>query len=120
EYQVIRNGAYVTILKTADEADDAIRITNFTDDNVSSAGNAAELSVSTGTGEGSEDPENDTLVSGLTTKNSTTAATFGDPATIYWEIFDNNGKTSGKSGYVEIDESGEVKIDSLGTPLSFD
>ena len=121
EYQVIRNGAYVTILKTADEADDAIRITNFIDDDNSALPEAtkAKLSVSTGTGEGSEDPENDTLVSGSATKDSTTAATFGDPATIYWEIFDNNGNTAGKSGYVEIDESGEVEIDSTGIPVSF-
>jgi flagellar hook-associated protein 1 FlgK len=115
-YQVIRNGAYVTILKTADEADDAITITDFTD----ATNDNAELSVSTGTGEGSDDPENDTLVSSSTTKDSTKAATFGDPATIYWEIFDNDGNASGKSGYVEIDESGAVEIDSTGTPVSFD
>ena len=114
KYKVIRNGAYVSILKAADE-EDAITITNFT------STSPAELSVSTGTGEGSDDPENDTLVSGSATKNSTTAATFGDPATIYWEIFDNKGNASGESGYVEIDESGEVEIDSTGPPkLSFD
>ena len=116
DYQVIRNGSSVTILKTADEADDAITITNFTSTSPP-ATSPAELSVSTGTGKGSEKPENDTLSS---TKDSTKAATFGDPATIYWEIFDNNGNASGKSGYVEIDESGEVEIDSTGTPLSFD
>ena len=103
-------------MRTADEEYDAITIANFTDGGV---GDAAVLSVSTGTGQGSEDPENDTLVSGSTTKNSTTAATFGDPATIYWEIFDNNGNTSGESGYVEIDESGEVEIGSTGGTLKF-
>jgi len=114
EYQVIRNGAYVTILKTADESDDAITIiTDTTSDD-------AVLSVTTGIGEGSEKPENETLVFSSIEKDSTTAATFGDPATIYWEIFDNNGNASGESGYVEIDESGEVEIGSTGALLNFD
>jgi flagellar hook-associated protein 1 FlgK len=95
---------------------DAIVISDFRDN----GNDDAMLRVSTGTGSGSESPENDTLVSGSATKDSTTAATFGDPATIYWEIFDNKGNASGQSGYVEIDESGAVEIDSTGTPVSFD
>nr|WP_321399655.1 flagellar hook-associated protein FlgK [uncultured Desulfobacter sp.] len=118
-YQVIRNGASVTILKTADEEDDAVIITGFTNDT-----NDAMLSVSTGTGEGCEEPENDTLVfllSGLSTKDSATAVTFSDPAIIYWEILDSRGNATGEDGYVEIDESGVVEIIEGGkTTLSFD
>jgi len=116
-YQVIRNGSSVTILKTANEEDDAITITDFTD---STTGDAV-LSVSTGTGSGSESPENDTLDSASTTKNSTTAVAFGDPAIIYWEILDNSGHSTGESGYVDIEESGVVEIiESTGPTLSFD
>ena len=114
-YQVIRNGSSVTILKTADEKDDAITITtDLTSDD-------AVLSVATGTGVGSEKPENETLVFSSSEKDSTTAATFGDPAIIYWEIFDNSGNSIGESGYVDIDESGEVKIpEATGATLSFE
>ncbi len=99
-YNIIKNGASVTIVKTDQKDEDAIEISNFT-------GGSAQLSVSTGTGSGSESPENDTLSS---TKNSTTALTFGDPAIIYWEIFDHTGNSTGKSGYVDIDEPGLIEI----------
>nr|WP_319393165.1 flagellar hook-associated protein FlgK [uncultured Desulfobacter sp.] len=115
-YQVIRNGSSVSILKTADQQEDAMTITNFTDSTAD-----AVLNVSTGTGEGTEAPENNVLVSGSTIKNSTTAATFADPAIIYWEILDKSGYSTGESGYVEIDESGVVEITEQGkTTLSFD
>jgi flagellar hook-associated protein 1 FlgK len=114
-YQVIRNGSSVSILKTAEE-DESIAITNFTD----STGDAV-LSVSTGTGEGAEAPENNTLVSGSTTKASTTAATFSDPATIYWELLDSSGHATGKSGFVDVDDAGMVEIVENGkTTLSFE
>nr|WP_320193718.1 flagellar hook-associated protein FlgK [uncultured Desulfobacter sp.] len=109
-YEVIKNGTSVTIVKIDEEDEDAIEISNFT-------GNA-ELSVSTGTGIGSESPENDTLSS---TKDSTTAVTFGDPAIIYWEILDSSGYSTGEDGYIEIDESGVVEITENGkTTLSFE
>ncbi|MCG8552936.1 MAG: flagellar hook-associated protein FlgK, partial [Desulfobacterales bacterium] len=115
-YQVIRNGSSVSILKTADQEEDAITITNFAD----STGDAV-LSTSTGTGEGAEAPENNTLVAGSATKSSTTAATFSDPATIYWEILDSSGYSTGKSGYVDVDEAGMVEIVEDGkTTLSFE
>nr|WP_320015079.1 flagellar hook-associated protein FlgK [uncultured Desulfobacter sp.] len=110
-YEIIKNGTSVTIVKIDEDDKDAIEISNFT-------GGNAELSVSTGTGSGSESPENDTLSS---TKNSTTAVTFGDPATIYWESLDSSGNSTGESGYVDIDESGVVEIiESTGTTLSFE
>ena len=119
-YEVIKNGTSVTIVKIDEEDQDAIEITNFTD----GGNDDAVLSVSTGTGAGSESPENNTLVSdstGLTTKNSTSAVTFGDAAIIYWEILDSNGRSTGESGYVEVDESGVVDIIEEGkTTLSFE
>ncbi len=116
-YTVIKNGSSVTIVKIDEDDKDAIEISNFTD----SGNDDAVLSVSTGTGVGSESPENNTLVSGSVTKNSTTAVTFGDPATIYWEIFDSEGNAIGKSGYVEVDEAGMVEIVENGkTTLSFE
>jgi len=116
-YTVIKNGSSVTIVKIDEDDKDAIEISNFSDN----GDDDAALSVSTGTGSGSESPENDTLVSGSSTKNSTTAVTFGDPATIYWEIFDSEGNAIGESGYVEVDEAGMVEIVENGkTTLSFE
>ncbi|MGD9825474.1 flagellar hook-associated protein FlgK [Desulfobacter sp.] len=116
-YEIVKNGSSVSIVKIDEDDKDAIEILNFSDN----GDDDAVLSVSTGTGSGSESPENDTLVSGSGTKNSTTAVTFGDPATIYWEIFDSGGNAIGKSGYVEVDEAGMVKIVEDGkTTLSFE
>ena len=116
-YEVVKNGASVSIVKINAADKDAIEISNFSEN----GNNDAVLSVSTGTGSGSESPENDTLVSGSSTKNSTTAVTFGDSATIYWEIFDSEGNATGESGYVEVDEAGMVEIVEDGnTTLSFE
>ena len=115
-YEVIKNGSAVTIVKIDEDDEDAIEISAF-----SVTGDNAELSVSTGTGSGSESPKRDTLVSGSTTKNSTTAVTFGDPAIIYWEILDSSGNATGESGYLDVDESGVLEITEEGTTtLSFD
>ncbi|NDY70499.1 flagellar hook-associated protein FlgK [Desulfobacter hydrogenophilus] len=120
KYTVIKNGTSVTIVKIDENDQDAIEITNFRENGDENA----VLSVSTGTGFGSESPENDTLISDsdpTNTRKSTTAATFGSPATIYWEILDSSGNSTGEDGYVEIDESGVVEITEDGkTTLSFD
>ena len=116
-YEVIKNGTSVTIVKIDEDDEDAIQISDFSDN----GDDDAVLRVSTGTGSGCESPENDTLISGSNTKNSTTAATFGDPATIYWKIFDGKGNSTGESGYVQIDEPGLVEITEDGeTTLSFE
>ena len=116
-YEVVRNGSSVSIVKIDATDTDAIVISDFSDN----GNDDAVLSVSTGTGSGSEAPENDTLVSGSTTLDSTTAVTFGDSATIYWEIFDNKGNATGNSGYLEVDEAGMVEIvGGGGTPLEFE
>ncbi len=112
-YEIIKNGTSITIVKTGD---DAVEITDFS----STLGNST-LSVTTGTGSGSETPENDTLVANSDTKNSTTAVTYGDAAILYWEVLDEAGNSTGTSGYIEVDQSGVVEITEDGeTTLSFD
>lgn len=116
EFQVLLNGTSVSILKLG-ESDDALSITEFTD----STSSDATLAVSTGTGTGIEEPENDLLVSGDTLNNSATAATWGDSAIVYYEVFDSQGNATGESGYVEIDEPGLVEIVEDGaTTLTFE
>ena len=112
-YEIIKNGTSITIVKTGD---DAVEITDFS----SNLGNST-LSVTTGTGSGSETPENDTLVANSDTKNSTTAVTYGDAAILYWEVLDAAGNSTSTSGYIEVDQSGVVEITEDGeTTLSFD
>ena len=116
-YEVVKNGASISIVKIDEDDKDAVVISDFSDN----GDDDAVLGVSTGTGAGSESPENDTLVSGSSTKNSTSAVTFGDSATVYWEIFDSEGNATGQTGYVEVDEAGMVEIVEDGeTTLSFD
>ena len=42
-------------------------------------------------------------------------ATVKEPVSIYWEILDNSGNTTGESGYVKIDESESVTITDITT-----
>ncbi len=114
-YEVVMNGTSVSIVRTA-EADDPLSITGFSD----VTGLDATLAVSTGTGIGTEAPENDVLVSGDALYDGATAATYGDSAMIFWEELDQDGYPTGDSGYVEIDEPGLVEITQDGeTLLSF-
>ncbi|WP_022665846.1 flagellar hook-associated protein FlgK [Desulfospira joergensenii] len=112
-YEVVKNGTSVTIVRTA-ESDTPLAITGFTD-----TGLDASLAVSTGTGTGADAPENNILVSGDALKNFTSAVTWGDPAIVYWEIYDSDGKPTGESGYVEIDEPGTVEIKENGSTTLF-
>ncbi len=116
EYEVIQNGVSVSVVRIA-EADDPISITGFTD----TITGDAELAVSTGTGTGTDEPENDTLVSGDALHDSTSAVTWSDSATIYYEVFDSDGEATGESGYIEIDGPGLVELTEDGeTTLSFE
>ncbi|MFA5905113.1 MAG: flagellar hook-associated protein FlgK, partial [Desulfobacula sp.] len=69
DYQFIRNGKSVSIIKSA-SLEDPIEITNFSD----SVGNNAKLSVSTGTGAGADAPQNDLLESGNVYRNFSTSS----------------------------------------------
>jgi len=116
EYEVVRNGTSVSIVRTSD-TDDPMEITDFTD----ATGNDATLAVSTGTAaSGIDDPDNETLVSGG--NDSATAVTYGDSALIYWEELDSDGNSTGESGYVEVDTPGTVEITNSDgdTVLSFE
>lgn len=65
----------------------------------------------------------DTGFFGNTTNTNPGAVSLDEPASIYWEILDNSGKSTGESGYVDINASGHVEItDSTGitTLFSFD
>lgn len=119
-YTVIRNGKSVSILKSS-SSEDPIEITSFYDNNGSSSGNAATLAVSTGTGEGASDPENDLLESGNTYRDFSTSSLYSDEAVIYWERLDENGDSTGASGLLTIEDVGTVNIVESGIQtLSFD
>ncbi|MCG8634215.1 MAG: flagellar hook-associated protein FlgK, partial [Desulfobacterales bacterium] len=111
-YKVIRNGTSVTIVRTA-EADKPVSITGFSD----ATGGDAALSVSTGTGKGVQAPKNKTLISNDASRNSVSAVTFGDPATLRWEELDGNGRLTGRSGHTKIDDPGRVEIKADGKVL---
>ncbi|MFH2093681.1 MAG: flagellar hook-associated protein FlgK [Pseudomonadota bacterium] len=116
DYSFIRNGKSVSIIKQA-SLEDPIRITNFTD----SVGNDAKLAVSTGTGEGANDPENDLLESGKAYRNFSTSSLYSDEAIIKWERLDKNGDSTGSSGLLTIEDVGTVSIFENGSQtISFD
>ncbi len=116
EYEVVMNGTSVSVVRIED-ADNPISITGFTDTTSADA----SLAVSTGTGSGTDEPENDTLASGDALHDSTSAVTWSDSAIIYYEVFDSDGNATGESGYIEIDEPGLVEITENGnTTLSFE
>ncbi|NOX34972.1 MAG: flagellar hook-associated protein FlgK [Deltaproteobacteria bacterium] len=116
DYTFIRNGKSVSILKKA-SLEDPIKITNFAD----SVGNDAKLAVSTGTGDGASDPENDLLESGNTYRDFSTSSLYTGEAVIKWERFDKNGDSTGSSGLLTIEDKGTVAITENGSQtVSFD
>ncbi|MCD4720739.1 MAG: flagellar hook-associated protein FlgK [Desulfobacula sp.] len=114
DYTFIRNGKSVSIIKSA-TLEDPIEITSFSD----SAGNDAKLAVSTGTGDGASDPENDLLESGNTYRDFTTGSLYVDEAIIRWERFDENGDSTGASGLLTIEDVGTVAIVENGSQTVF-
>ncbi|OGR53917.1 MAG: hypothetical protein A3J80_03840 [Desulfobacula sp. RIFOXYB2_FULL_45_6] len=116
DYQFIRNGKSVSIIKAA-TLEDPIEITNFSD----SGGNDAKLAVSTGTGAGANDPENDLLESGNVYRNFSTSSLYSDEAVIKWERLDKNGDSTGNYGLLTIEDAGSVAVIENGSQtLSFD
>ncbi|MDM8537835.1 flagellar basal body rod C-terminal domain-containing protein, partial [Desulfobacterales bacterium HSG17] len=119
-YKIIRNGKSVSIIKSA-SFENPIEIINFSDDDGSGSGNAAKLFVSTGTGEGASDPENDLLESGNTYRDFSTSSLYSDEAVIHWERFDKHGDSTGNSGLLTIEDVGTVWITEGGSQtISFD
>jgi flagellar hook-associated protein FlgK len=116
DYTIVRNGKSVSIIKnTAKE--EPIKITDFTE----TVSDDATLSVTTGTGNGTSDPQNDLLESGNAYRNFATASLYEDDGIIKWERYDANGLYTGESGLINVEEEGELSIVEGGVPtLSFD
>ncbi len=116
DYTFIRNGKSVSILKTT-SSEDPIAITNFTD----GVGGDAKLKVSTGTGTGINQPQNDLLESGNSYRDFATSTLYDDPAQIKWERLDRNGDSTGSSGLLTVEDVGTVTIVESGSQtVSFD
>jgi flagellar hook-associated protein 1 FlgK len=117
-YQVVRTASSVSIIKDKD-LDDPIRITNFTD----SLDNNAQFTVKTGTGTGSNPPENDLLDANplISYRNSSTSSLYDDEGIILWERLDKDGVGTGASGLLTVEDEGRVTIIENGVEtLSFD
>ncbi|MBU2628388.1 MAG: hypothetical protein KKE61_07215, partial [Proteobacteria bacterium] len=116
DYTFIRNGKSVSIIKSA-SLEDPISITNFSD----SVGDDATLAVSTGTGVGASNPENDLLESGNVYRDFSTSTLYADEAIIQWERLDKYGDSTGSSGLLTIEDVGTVSIVENGSQtVSFD
>ncbi|MCP3898936.1 MAG: hypothetical protein GY707_04280 [Desulfobacteraceae bacterium] len=115
-YEVIRTGASISIIKDL-SFDEPIEITNFSE----SVTDDATLAVSTGTGTGSNQPENELLESGNTYRDFATSTLYNDEGIILWEKLNNYGLKTGETGLVTVEDEGNVSIMEGGVPtLSFD
>ena len=118
DYQVIRTGTSVSVIKDS-SLDDPITIDNFTD----SFGSNAEIQVRTGTGKGSNQPENDRIEAdpARSFRNSTTSTLYNDTGTILWERLNTDGISTGASGLLTVEDEGQVVITESGIEtVSFD
>lgn len=118
DYQVIRTGSSVSIIKDA-ALEDPIKIENFADNSATKA----TINVRTGTGKGTNKPQNDVLDANPAKafKNSTTSTLYDDTGVIRWERLDSNGFSTGASGFVSMEDEGQVTImeNNIAT-LTFD
>lgn len=117
-YQVIRTGSSVSVIKGAG-LEAPIAITNFTD----SLGNNANMKIRTGTGNGTNQPENDLLEAdpSKTNRDNTTSTLYKDEGVIRWERLDKDGIRTGATGLVSVEDEGQVTIVENGvTTLTFD
>jgi flagellar hook-associated protein FlgK len=119
-YQILQTGSSVSILKNSAD-NDPIEIRNFEADLAGVVNTATGLSVTTGTGSGTSDPENDFLESGNLYRNFSTASLYADEGIIKWEKFDANGLFTGEDGLITVEAEGRVSIVESGVEtLSFD
>jgi len=117
-YQVIRTSCSVSVLKNTD-LDEPITIENFSDN----TGASATIKVSTGTGTGINQPENDVLDAdpSKSYRGKTTSTLYNDDGAILWERLDKNGMSTGARGIVTVEDEGHVKILENGVEtVSFD
>jgi flagellar hook-associated protein FlgK len=118
DYQVIRTGSSVSVIKDA-ALEDPIRVENFAD----SLGNNARIKMRTGTGTGTNQPDNDVLDADPSkiNRNSVTSSLYDDEGVILWERLDGDGIRSGASGLISVEDAGQVSIVENGsTTLTFD
>ena len=116
DYEVIRTGAFVSIIKDI-SFDEPIEITNFSE----SVTDDATLAVSTGTGTGLNQPDNDLLESGDANRDFATSSLYDDDGIILWEKLNRYGLKTGESGLINVEDEGSVEIVEGGvTTLSFD
>lgn len=115
-YSFIYNNDSVSILKNK-SLQDPIKITDFLD----SSTNDAKLKVDTGTGVGTNEPQNDVLQSGEEFRDFTTSSLYSDKATIRWERLEKNKTPTGVFGYVEVEDVSTITLKEEGADtISFD
>ncbi|MCA1788143.1 MAG: hypothetical protein LC657_19385, partial [Desulfobacteraceae bacterium] len=124
DYQVILTGSSVSVIKAAG-LEDPIKIENFEDNDNTGPDGWARIAVRTGTGTGTNQPENDTLSADPAKSHlrSTTSTLYDDEGVILWERLDKDGLRTGASGLLTVEDEGRVEIVEKGstTPtLSFD
>ncbi len=126
DYSIIRTGESVSIIKNKDLTD-PVKITNFVETVSAAAVNAgtsdpgnASLELKTGTGSGTNEPENDLLESGNTYRDFATSSLYSDKGIIKWDKLDKNGLLTGDSGLIDVEDKGKITINEEGIPtLSF-
>jgi len=106
-YQIIMTGGSVSIIKDS-ALEDPIKIANFSD----TGGNNARIKARTGTGTGTNQPENDYLDAdpSKSYRNSTTSSLYDDEGVIMWERLDSDGIRTGASGLIRVEDEGQVTI----------
>lgn len=115
-YRVIRTGSSVSVIKDA-SLEDPIAITGFTD----SLDNDAQIRISTGTGIGISQPENDLLQAGNSYRDFATSSLYSRDGVIMWERLDADGVRTGNSGLLTVEDKGRVEIIEGGAAtVSFD
>lgn len=114
DYQFIRNGKSVSILKNT-SFEEPISITNFAE----TGGNDAKLSLKTGTGVGTNEPENDLLEAGNVYRDFSTSSLYADQAVIRWEKYDARGDSLGERGLITVEDEETVSIVESGSQTLF-
>ena len=106
-YSVLRTGASVSIIKDT-SFDEPLEITNFSE----SVTDNATLAISTGTGTGSNQPENELLESGtgINYRDFATSSLYKDEGIIMWEKLNRYGLKTGETGLITVEDEGSVSI----------
>ncbi|MDD9303616.1 MAG: flagellar hook-associated protein FlgK [Desulfobacter sp.] len=118
DYTVVRTASSISVIKNIDK-EEPIKVENFSD----TLGASATFRVLTGTGKGTNSPENDLLDAdpSKTYRNFTTSSLYDDEGVIRWERLDADGVRTGATGLIHVEDEGEVTIMEGGKEtLTFD